>query len=78
MQVPTCTTPDEITNDLVNAEQCLKVVFPQAESRPCLRTLKGWQSRRMIPYVKLGKRCFYQPSKVKAAIEKHFTINSRA
>ncbi len=79
MQLQTNTPLDElvVNNDFVNASRCLELVFPQEESRPCMRTLKYWQARKMIPFTRIGKRSFYQAAKVKAALERKFTIEAR-
>ena len=79
MQLQNQTLPEaqSLSDDFVNASRLLELVFPQEESRPCMRTLKYWQSRKMIPFTRIGKRSFYQAAKVKAALVKKFTIESR-
>jgi hypothetical protein len=79
MQLQNQTLPEaqSLSDDFVNASRLLELVFPQEESRPCMRTLKYWQSRKMIPFTRIGKRSFYQPARVKAALVKKFTIESR-
>ena len=62
------------TGGLLNANQLLKAVWPNEESRPSLGFLKNLKARRLIPYVKLGRRVFFDADQVRAAIDTRHTI----
>jgi hypothetical protein len=74
---PNTTQSAPLGNEFVNDRELLRRLFPHEESRPCLRTLKNWQKRKMIPWSKIGRMCYFQPAKVQAALEKKFSIESR-
>lgn len=59
---------------LVGAEDCIKIVFPCESSRPGLRTFRDWQAKGFIPVHKIGRRTFFDPEQVRAAIERRFRI----
>lgn len=60
---------------LVGAEDCIKIVFPCATSRPSLRSFREWQKRRYFGHVKVGRLTFFDPVEVRLAIEKRFKVN---
>jgi hypothetical protein len=62
--------------DLVGAERCLEIVFPHKESRPGLRTFRGWQATGLISYRKIGRRTFFSPAEVRAELDKRFTVHA--
>jgi hypothetical protein len=62
--------------ELVGAKRCLEILFPDNESRPGLRTFREWQARGMIPYRKIGRRTFFSPAEIRAALDERFTINA--
>lgn len=53
---------------LVGAEDCIKIVFPCETSRPGLRTYREWQARGYFPFHKIGRRTFFDPEEVRAAL----------
>jgi hypothetical protein len=57
---------------LVGIEKCLETVFPDERSRPALRTFAKWKADGFIPFFKIGRRVFFDPEQVRAAIEKQF------
>lgn len=57
---------------LESITQCLDSVF--GANPPSLRTFNEWRKLGYYPYVKVGKRVFLNSEKVKAALEKKFTI----
>ena len=61
---------------LVGAEDCIKIVFPCESSRPGLRTFRDWQAKGFIPVHKIGRRTFFDPEQVRAALERRFKINA--
>jgi hypothetical protein len=64
------------SKQLVNAQQCIAIVFPNEDSAPCIRTFWGWKAKRWIPCVKMGKIVVFDPVEVRKAIDKKFTINA--
>lgn len=68
------TTSQEPT--LVGIETCLRIVFPDESTRPGLRTFHEWKKRGYFPSVKIGKRVFLDPVKVRKALENRFTIEA--
>jgi len=67
----TASTHDQ---QLLGAEDCIEILFPHEKSRPCLRTFREWQARGYIPVIKIGRRTFFDPVQVRAAIEQRFRI----
>lgn len=61
---------------LVGVQTCLEIVFPDARTRPALRTFREWKQRKYFPSIKIGKRVFLCPEQVRKAIEKRFTIKA--
>lgn len=60
---------------LLSAPRFLQVHFDEG-SRPSLRWLRELQRKRMIPFVRLGRRVFFDPEAVREALKK-LTINAR-
>lgn len=60
---------------LVGAEDCILILFPCENSRPGLRTWRQWQSNGFLPYVRIGRRIYFDPEQVRAALERRFRIN---
>ena len=65
---------DHDSQGLVDAPECLKLVFPSEESRPSLRTFRRWQKKRFFPVIKVGRMTFFDAEEVRAALQKRFTI----
>jgi hypothetical protein len=64
-------------NTLVNAEGLLKAIFPDENSRPCVRWLRMQQKARTVPYVKWGRLVMFDVAQVRAALEKKNTVLAR-
>ena len=64
------THPD--AEKLVNAKGLLKLLWDES-SRPSLRWLRKQQSRRAIPFIKIGSRVWFDPAKVKAHLGAKWT-----
>lgn len=62
---------------LVGAETCLRIVFPDDDTRPCLRYFRELQSKRLIPFKKIGRRTFFDPVEVRRALDRQFTVHAR-
>ena len=54
----------------VGAERCIEILFPDPESGIKLRMFRKLQCQGYIPHLKLGRRTLFNPSEVKAALEK--------
>ncbi len=62
---------------LVGAQKCLEILFPDEVSRPAIRTFREWQARGYFPYFKIGRRTFFNPVEVHAALARRFRIQAR-
>jgi hypothetical protein len=69
---PQSNTPE----GLLTAEELLKAIWPNERSRPSLRTIRQWQAKRIVPYVKCGRLVFFDPAKVRQSIAKRFTVEA--
>ena len=59
---------------LVNAQECLEKIFPNACSRPSLKWFKGLQAAGKIPYRKIRRRVWFDPEEVRRAMDKQFRV----
>ena len=64
------------TSQLVSAPRLLEVIFEQP-GRPSLRWLREQQSRRAIPFIKIGRRVFFDPNQVREALSVKFTVTKK-
>jgi hypothetical protein len=64
-------------SELLRRDACIAEIFPEG-SRPSIRTFESWKAKRMFPFVRLGRLCFFDPVAVRAALTKRFTIEARA
>jgi hypothetical protein len=62
---------------LVGAEDCINIVFPCETSRPSLRSFRQWQADGFFAYHKIGRRTFFDPEEVRAALDRRFRINAK-
>lgn len=53
---------------LVTGNRLLEIIFPDADSRPSLRSLARYVKRRRIPSIKLGAFRFYSPADVRRSL----------
>lgn len=70
-------TNEQKIGKLVNAEGLLKEIFPDEDSRPCVRWLRRQQKARAIPYVKWGRLVMFDPDQVRNALAEKNTVNAR-
>jgi hypothetical protein len=54
----------------VDAHGLLKAVWPDENSRPSLRWLREMQARRALPFIRIGRRIYFEPERVRAALRK--------
>ena len=62
---------------LVGMDQCIRIVFPDSDSRPSKRTFHSWKAKGYLPYHKIGKRVFLDPVQVREALDRQFLIHER-
>lgn len=60
----------------MGGEALLREVFPDDESRPCLRWLRGMQAKRLVPFRKIGRKVYFDPEEVRRAIDTQFKVES--
>ena len=71
---PTCEAQDQ--NRLVCAEELLRMLWT-AESRPSIRWLRKQQSRRAIPFLKLGARVWFCPAEVRRHLDQKWKVKQK-
>lgn len=59
---------------LTDAQGLLAALWPDKASRPSLRWLRDQQLRKTLPYIKIGRRVFFDPLQVRRAMEKNFGV----
>lgn len=67
------TDADSVTSappDLVGAEGLLEILWPHPKGRPSLRWLRSLTAKRVIPVTRIGRRTFFSPARVAAALRK--------
>lgn len=69
-------TQSNTPEGLLTADELLKAIWPNPQSRPSLRWLRSQQSRRTLPYVKCGRLVYFDPAKVRQSIAKRFTVEA--
>lgn len=55
------------TEQLVDGDELLKIMFPP-KCRPTLRWLRDQQKTRRVPFIKMGRLVFFDPVKVREAL----------
>lgn len=60
---------------LIGMKPCLEVVFPDPATRPSFRVFNDWKAKGFLPYYKIGRRVFMDPSQVRKALDKQFKIH---
>ena len=55
---------------LVDVHGMLETIWPDARCRPSLRWVRQMQSRKVIPYIKLGALVFFDTDRVFEALSK--------
>ena len=69
---PDCMT-DHLLPDLdgyVGVERCIEALFPDPKSAPSLRFFRKLQAQGLVPHLKLVRKVLFNPSEVRAALEK--------
>lgn len=60
------------TSRLVGIEPLIQELFPDAGTAPSTRSVWDWKAKGLIPYIQIGARVFFDPSKVAEALEAQF------
>jgi len=55
---------------LTDINGLLLAVWPEKSGRPSARTIRNWQVRRVIPFVKVGRLVMFDPDRVRDALAK--------
>ena len=63
--------------ELLDANGLLERLWPEARSRPSLRWLREQQKRKAIPYIKWGRRIFFDPKQVAEVIADRLTVRPK-
>lgn len=71
------TTAPTVSSHLCDGPGLLEVIWPNEKSRPSLRALINWRDLGIIPYLKLGRRVFYDPAEVRWALRKKCTVRAK-
>jgi hypothetical protein len=61
-----------ISTGLVGAKTCIEAVFPDPKTRIGLRFFWALKAQGKLPYLKIGRRILFDPSQVRAALDKQF------
>ncbi len=73
---PTPIKYEKQSPSLVGAEPLLKIIFPDASSRPSLRWLREMQAKRLVPYLKIGRKVYFDPKEVRPSFDSQFKVES--
>jgi hypothetical protein len=61
---------NQVPGGLVGASGLLTSLWPDESSRPSLRWIREMQARRVIPFLKIGRKVLFEPQRVLAALRK--------
>ena len=67
----------ELKMKLVDAQGLLQAIFDEG-CRPSLRWVRTQQARRTIPFIKAGRKVFFDPPAVLEALAKKQTVRAMA
>ena len=62
---------------LLGIHGTLAAIWPDESERPSLRAFMEWKRRGFVPYLKIGRRVFFDPQEVRRALERRFEIQAR-
>jgi len=69
--------PIASTLGLMGEAALREVIWPDPASRPSRRWFLELKTQGLLPYRQIGRRVFYDPAEVRAAIDSQFKINPR-
>jgi hypothetical protein len=58
---------------LVSAEELRKCFNPP----PSLRTIREWQARRAVPFIRIGGKVYFDPERVLDHLRRHNQVTPR-
>ena len=62
---------------LVGEERCRELVWPDEQSRPSRRWFLELKARGLLPFVRVGRRVFFDPAEVRRALDRQFKIDTQ-
>jgi hypothetical protein len=62
---------------LVGRNELLEIIWPNETSRPHWRTFERMKSNGSIPFVKVGKLCWYEPQTVLNSLIENHTVRRK-
>jgi hypothetical protein len=65
----------ESATGFVGSEKLLEILFPDKNSRPTRRWLEMQRKARRVPWVSLGRLVFFDPNKVREALNRQRTAS---
>jgi hypothetical protein len=65
---------NEMQGGLVDGPRLLEQIFPNPVCRPSIRWLRARVAERTVPYVRIGRLCFFDPIIVKASFDAKATV----
>ena len=68
----------QVQSKLVGSAKCLEMLFPDPESRPSTRWLDTQRKRGRVPFLRAGRLIFFDPVKVREALDRNCTVNAIA
>lgn len=77
MSIEALNTVPQTESGLVDGPRLLEVLFPNPACRPSLRWLRDQQKRRVIPYMRIGRLVFFDPPRVRLALEERASVKTR-
>lgn len=63
-------------SQFVDAEQLRQMLWHK-NCRPTLRTIRAWQTARIIPSTRIGRRVYFDPPAVKLALATRNTVRAK-
>jgi hypothetical protein len=70
-------TAPPIGGALVDIEGLLKALFPDEKARPSVRAALKLRDAGAFPYVRFGRRVFYDAEQVRWALSRKCTVKAR-
>ena len=62
---------------LVGESALRAIIWPDTESRPSRRWFLELKARGLVPFHRIGRRVFFDPSEVRAALDHNFRVHCR-
>lgn len=62
---------------LVGENALRAIIWPDDESRPSRRWFLELKARGLVPFHQIGRRVFFDPAEVRAALDHNFRVNPR-